>query len=291
MCPQNLKREAMLVPLTQSDPERTRERFRRASEYVRQNLLVDGKFICKHYRECLASSPNQGAFYEGQMSHVGSHYDLTVDGQELRIVVVGQEYGSRHRFVTLEERTAMGDRSKGFKARNPHMRGTTSLLRLMLGRPAGSDWEGELLRFPHPQPAGHIFDGYALVNFLLCSALKTPRANDRSDKGSSSPTMQRNCSEHFRATLEILEPTVIVAQGQAVRSWIERPLGLGRKAPGRYDGPVTPEATRIAGKRVEVLTFNHPSAPGHSGWWGRSPNSKYLKKVVEPTIRSWRARL
>lgn len=128
----------MLARFTQSDPERTRERFRRLREYVRQNLLVDGQFICKHYRKCLASSPNRDAFYEGQMSHLGKHYDLTVDGQELRIVVVGQEYGSRHRCVTLEERTAMGDRSKGFKGRNPHMRGTTSLLRLMLGRTAGS---------------------------------------------------------------------------------------------------------------------------------------------------------
>ena len=85
------------------------------------------------------------------MSHVGKHYDLTVNGQELRIVVVGQEYGSRHRCHTLEERTAMGNRSTGFQGRNAHMKGTTSLLRLMLGRRTGSDPEGELLRFPHPQ--------------------------------------------------------------------------------------------------------------------------------------------
>lgn len=223
------------------------------------------------------------------MSHVGEHYDLSVNGQDLRIVIVGQEYGSRHRCVSLVERTAMVDRNTDFKGRNPHMRGTTSLLRLLLGRPTGSDRERELLRFPHPQPVGHIFDGYALVNFLLCSALKTPRSNDKSGKGSSSSNMRQNCTEHFQATLQILEPTVIVAQGQAIRSWIERPLGLRRKAPSRYDGPVPPESTRIAGKPAQVLTFNHPSAPGHSGWWGRSPGSKYLKTVVEPTIGSWRA--
>lgn len=86
----NLKREAMLIPFIQSDPERTRERFRRLREYVHQNLLVNGRFICNHYRRCLVSSPNRDAFYEGQMSHVGEHYDLNVDGQDLR-VVVGQE--------------------------------------------------------------------------------------------------------------------------------------------------------------------------------------------------------
>jgi len=59
----------------------------------------------------------------------------------------------------------------------------------------------------------------------------------------------------------------------------------------RYDGPMTPETAHLAGRPVDVLTFNHPSAPGHSGWWGRSPNSKYLKLAVEPTIVRWRERV
>ena len=266
------------------------ERFRRLSEYVRENLLVDSRFICKHHRECLTSSPNRDAFYEGQMSHVGSHYDLTVDGQELRIVVVGQEYGSRHRCHTLEERTAMGDRSEGFKNRYPHMKGTTSLLRLMLGRRAGSDWEGELLRLPHPQPVGHVFDGYALVNFLLCSALEEPPSNQGSAKGSSSPTMRRNCTEHFLATLEILEPTVIVAQGLAVRDWMGAPLGLDKRVRPQPTERVRPESVRLYGRTVDLITFAHPSAGYPYNFWGNSPDSEYLQQVVAPTIRTWRAR-
>lgn len=280
-----------MVPFIQSDRDRTRERFRRLCEYERQNLLVDGQFICQHYHACLASSPNRDAFYEGQMSHVGEHYDLTVDGRELRIVVVGQEYGSWHRCVTREERKAMGDRSKGFKGRKPHMRGTTSLLRLLLGRPAGSDCEGELLRFPHPQPVGHIFDGYALVNFLLCSALKEVRLDDRSARGSSSPTMRQNCTKHFRATLEILEPTVIVAQGLDVRDWMGAALGLEKRVRPLPFERVPPEHTRLDGRTVDLITFAHPSAGNPYNWWGNSLDSRYLKKVVEPTIRSWRARL
>ena len=49
------------------------------------------------------------------------------------------------------------------------MRGTTLPRRLLLGREPGTDAEGERLL------DGHIFDGFALVNFLLCSALKQER--------------------------------------------------------------------------------------------------------------------
>ena len=277
----------------QSDPERTGKRFRRLHEYVRQNLLVNGQFICKHYSSCLASSPNPDAFYEGQMSHLGEHYDLTVDGQDFRIVFVGQEYGSRHRCVTLEERTAMVDPKRGFKGRNPHMKGTTSLLRLMLGRAAGvaigrESYCASLILCPRA-----ISSVASPWSISYCARLSRRRESttDRARALRAKPCTEIG-TEHFRATLEILEPTVIVAQGQSVRSWIECPLGLGlrRKPPGRYDGPVTPETTRIAGRPVQVLTFYHPSAP-YTGWWGRSPDSKYFKKVVEPIIRSWRASL
>ena len=153
----------------QSDTERTTRRIQRLQEYVHQHLVANGHFVCKHLPECRASSQNPDAFYEGQMSYVGQHYDLTVDGRELRIVVVGQEYGSWDRCVDLEGRTRMIDRSRArrFKGRNPHMQGTTSLLRLLLGRHTGRDWEGEVLRFADALPVGHIFDGFALVNFLL----------------------------------------------------------------------------------------------------------------------------
>ena len=273
--------------LIRSDPVRTARRIRELDVYVRQNLLAGGEFVCRHYERCRASRSE--FFYEGQMSHVGKHYDLAVDGQALRIVVVGQEYGQNYPRVDLKARTAMIDGSAevGFSKRNPHMAGTTSILRLLLGRQPGADRYDEWL-FQHRTLGGHIFHGFALVNFLLCSALTEPPKGTNAGKGSSSWEMQRNCAEHFLSTLEILEPTVIVAEGQGVRSWIGGPLRLGRKPGARYDGPVTPETTHVAGQRVDVLTFNHPSAPGPSGWWGRSSNSKYLKRVVEPTITSWR---
>ena len=100
--------------------------------------------------------------------------------------------------------------------------------------------------------------------------------------------MRNNCARHFCRTMEILEPTVIVAEGQGVRSWIGGPLGLGSKPTSVYEGPAIPEVARIAGERVDILTFNHLSAAGQSAWWGRLIDSPYLKEVVEPTILRWR---
>lgn len=276
--------------IIQSDPQKTAGRIDELNEYVHRNLLTDGKFVCEHYQACRASGPK--VFYEGQMSHVGKHYDLTVGGRELRIVVVGQEYGQRSCLVDLEARTAMIDGSAGkdFTKRNPHMAGTTSILRLLLGRQAGKDSQGEKL-FQHGARTGHVFDGFALVNYLLCSALTDTPKGMNAGKGCSTQKMKQNCAKHFLRTLEILEPTVIVAEGQGVRRWIGGPLGLGEKHPTQYDGPATPETTCLAGKPVDILTFNHPSASGRSGWWGKSPKSKYLRLVVEPTIERWRSRV
>ena len=86
-------------------------------------------------------------------------------------------------------------------------------------------------------------------------------------KGRSSGVMQRNCAGHFRRTVEILEPTVVVLQGQGVRKWTAESLGIPKQ------GSVLEKAV-INGRDVDVLTFNHPSAPGSSAWWGRSPDSR-----------------
>ncbi|MDE2662643.1 MAG: hypothetical protein OXI39_06520 [Gemmatimonadota bacterium] len=272
-----------------SNPGRTAERITNLEAYVRRNLLAAERFICRHHRDCRGSASPY--FYEGQMSHVGKHYDLLVDGQELRIVVVGQEYGQKCTRVNLVARTAMidGSASEGFQGRNPHMRGTTSILRLLLGGEPGTDVEEERL-FGDGAASAHIFDGFALVNALLCSAVDKPPEGCRAGRGASSPLMRRNCARHFLRTLEILEPTIIVAEGQGVRSWIGGPLGLGPEPPACYKGAAIPEIARIDGKQVDILTFIHPSAPGKPAWWGNSVNSRYLKDFVEPTIARWRNR-
>lgn len=260
-----------------SDPQKTLERIARLDAYIRENLLSDGSFICSNFADCRASRCGL-PFYEGQMSHVGKHYDLELHGRPIRIVIVGQECGHGPKCIERSTRSSIivdGSGKGGFRKRNPHMKGTTSLLRLLLGREPGYDEEGERLL------DGHIFDGFALVNYLLCTALERPRSEAAfgGGKGNSSETMRRNCASHFLRTLEILEPTVIVAQGKGVREWIAlaiQPLQLG---------PMT-EIVEVNGKQVDLLTFAHPSAGGSYGFWGNSLRSKYLRESVTPTIKA-----
>ena len=248
--------------MIRSYPNKTRIRKEKLQEYVRSKLISpSGAFICSDYAGCCRPSREGFYFHEGQMSHLGRHYDLEIDGRPTRIVIMGVHYGQPRECVDLEERREMiSERAQqGFSERNPHMAGVTSTLRLLLGRELGTDEEGEKL-----MQNAHIFDGFALVNYLLCSALKEPR--DPSQKGGgkahSSSAMRRNCSRHLKKTLEILDPTLIVVHGLGVRDWmLKNQLLAHGKSPGEM---------QVNKNRVDVLIFTHPSAGGKYGYWGRA---------------------
>src|SRR5208282_6002087 len=147
------------------------------------------------------------------LEHVGSHYDLEIDGKPMRIVIVGQEYGHPPPRVDLKGRRAMvldtGDKVR-WHDRDPHMKGTTTLLRLLHKRRPGDDAPGEHLTLDSDEPI-HLFQGFALANYLLCS-----RVHEHSERGKPrrqgrpTDTMFRNCTRHFMKAIDILEPTVLL---------------------------------------------------------------------------------
>lgn len=257
--------------------------------YVRQNLLSDGEFVCPHFKDCRRSRREGDSFREGIMSHVGRRFDLELGGRPLRIVIVGQESGwpkgpgarSRGRRVSLETRysvvrdiTGIQRRyyaEPGYAGRNPHMRGTTSALRVIFGKGLGTRYEDEIITPTNGRPF-HIFDGFALVNRLLCSA-----GPQGSSEGHPTPTMFANCADHFGATLRILEPTLVILQGGKVdgrtRSMFERRRSFSEHL---HDA-------RFDGKPVLLCTFTHPSAHGALRW-GDSLEAPYLTDVVVPTL-------
>ncbi len=271
------------------DTVATRGRIARLRRYVQKSLLKDDAFLCGQLDACRASAKPHHQFREGTMSHVGHRYDLTLDGKALRVMVVGQESGlpkdpesswasrvtmeSRHHQVHdvtgLERRYYARD---GWQGRNPHMRGTTSALRLIFGTGLGWDYEGE---FVHPANGKrfHCFDGFALVNRLLCSTgpLQT-------SKGTPTPTMFANCGTHFAATVEILEPTLVILQGRQVAKRVAPILAFDR----RHDEHL--HEAHLGDLRMLVCTFSHPSAHGALRW-GDNPGSPYLEQVVAPTVR------
>ena len=203
--------------------------------------------------------------------------------------MVGQEYGHGPDGVDLVARRKMiADKSgtasrfyaggPNFPPRNPHMRGCTSVLRLLFDKHAGSDYAGEFVDLDGAPV--HVFDCFALVNFLLCSAVPA-ESIDKSlslggRPGRSTRTMHRNCARHFTAQLELLEPTIIVVQGRGVLQWMKIAFD------GLSDEVV--QAIQINGCATRVLAFTHPSAHGKDNW-GINDSTPYLRSVVAPGVQ------
>lgn len=268
------------------EPDDTRERARQLEGYFRKNVLHRRNFCCSSFQECQSS--HTGPFYEGQLHHLGRYYDIHEDGTPLRIAVVGQEYGGPPRRVTMRERRLhVGDSAFASNfvtgdyrgGRNPHMRGTTSILRLLFGRQLGRDYEGEFIQLSNGSET-HIFEAFALTNYLLCSATASPD----SSRGRSTSTMRDNCRRHYRRTLAILNPEVIICQSKGYWSDIRATFDH------LEDLPDPLYRAHIAQKTMLVASFSHPSAPNESNW-GRNESTPYLLNVVKPTAHRIRKRL
>jgi len=129
-----------------------------------------------------------------------------------------------------------------FKAQNGLTRGTAhaglhQFAAAHLGLGLGADHDGEFVNINGERV--HIFECFALVNFLLCSAVPAAEEGAKATHRlagkpvRSTKTMQANCSSHFRAALEILEPTLVVAQGYGVCEWIASAYGSIGATTGR----------------------------------------------------------
>lgn len=246
------------------------------------NVLSPARFCCASQDACRGSLKPGVEMAEGQLSHLGHHYDLKRYGKPLRIMVVGQEDGGLIGHVTLQARYDRIHRVAGLErryyrlpehtGRNFHMRGVTSALRLIFDKGLGTDWDGEFIQTADGDRF-HIFDAFALVNVLLCAAHKPGSAT-----GQATNVMKRNCLKHFAATLEILEPTLLVLQGVGVQNWVAPALGMMEE--------ITPYLARahLRGADPLVCRFSHPSARGKLRWGARL-DASYLIEVVEPTIR------
>jgi hypothetical protein len=269
-----------------TDPTATAARVDRLRDYMAAHVLGPGGFVCTSLTDCRRSAlvardgrekPDR-RFSTGQLSHVGDHYDLTEDGRPLRILVIPMETGREDEGVTLEARGLQlaTSAATAFRARNPHMRGTTQALRLAVGREVGEDRRGELLDLPGAPAPVHLFDCYAMANIRLCSA--TVRGTSTS---TGTGTMSRNCLRHLTATVGILQPTLCIIQGRRVASDLA-PL-IGRRE------PITERLERVhlAGVETLLAAFTHPSARSAGHHWGRL-NAPYLRTVVAPTIREAR---
>ncbi|TCK22770.1 hypothetical protein EV378_6779 [Pseudonocardia endophytica] len=264
-----------------SEPETTAARLELLNEYFARELLGQGGMVCASRDECRRSAlftknaaPRAGvAFAEAQLPHVGQHFDLVEGETALRILIVGMEMGEAEEWISIERRRQqiMASAAKPMMARNPHMQGVTSALRLGLGRPIGADRLGELLDLDEPT---HIFDACATSNVRLCSAHGDGR------KSHGTRFMSDRCLRHLAHTIEILEPTLIIAQGEvgtAINAVVEH----------REDAGAHLSRIIVRGVPTLLVRFTHPSAWGKDGWSGL--NRAYLRNVVVPVMTAARS--
>jgi hypothetical protein len=252
------------------------------SRYCRENIQLGDQFTCQYFNQCRSS--HQGIFYEGQLHHVGNHYDMSTSGLPFQVMVVGQEYGHGPSLVSMDDRSQMvlvqTGLNKTFANRNPHMRGTTSALRQLFGIPLGGDHSDEYLQSPGGERF-HIFDAFALVNYLLCSAVSLGEGR----RGKSTSIMRKNCLVHFKNAIEILEPTVVVVQGKSFWASVQNAFSKLKKI---NDALYSAE---INHQKVMIAVFTHPSTPDNTHNWGRDAKTPYLLGTVVPTIQFIRQEL
>lgn len=270
-----------------SGAETTRRRAASLETYMSANVTGGpGRFRCPSLASCKASAlgghpAGSVSYYKGQLSHVGDHYDLVEDGHPIRILVLGMETGRKKEDVTLQERSReqrpvmLDDPS----ARKPHMKGTTSALRLMLGRRPGPDLEGDMIDLAGG-PRVHVMDAYSLANIRLCSAV---RIGSTSSMGTD--IMSANCLRHLAETVRILEPTLCILQSARTRAALTPQISSQV-----HVGPHLERVT-LAGVDTLVASFVHPYQYGRNkaNDWGSTFSTPYLDEVVAPALR--RARM
>jgi hypothetical protein len=199
----------------------SQQRAQNLQSYYTQHVAKTrlGQMVCKSYSACTESADRRGAeFYEAQGHAVGPCFDLsTEDGVPFRVLVVPMEAGGGETFCSIRHRTdrVLERGGQSIDERNSHMKGVTLALRLAFGLPY-KDWRGlpfmeprdEQVNFTNGRHA-HLFECYAMANLLLCSAV----ADAGSQKSLATSIMRQNCIRHLLATIDILQPTLVISQG------------------------------------------------------------------------------
>lgn len=227
-------------------------------------------FICRSQQMCRTSAMKnpQTAFCGGQGQSVGPSYEVYHDSTPLRVLVIPMESGAESQGVSWAERSeeVAGAGRKPFRQLNPHMRGVLFTLQLAFGLPVG---EAGATHLPISADGNnpHLFESFAMVNLLWCSAVKKGSMSSR-----STGMMRASCARHMRATVGILKPNLVISQGSRLDETLRSSLGVTE--------PVDEAIARcdLDGQSFVWASLRHPTRSWHS------TKLPYFDEVVRPTL-------
>ena len=183
--------------------EKTRDRCRKLLNYYKQVGLNADDFHCNCYAECLNSQKNCNIVkqYSGGTVGITPFYDIFYDGRPIRVLIVGKENGY---MKNTEYGTSANFRENSlnilncinWERKNNHIKGTLMILKNIYG--IDSDY---------------VYSSYALTNLMRCSFQEKDKIDNVSNV-SSTTIMKDNCLKHLIREIEILEPTIVIFQGE-----------------------------------------------------------------------------
>jgi hypothetical protein len=184
------------------DTEKTQARYAALQAYYQTHGLNADSFACRYWSACSTSQkPGNINQYAGGTVGLMPFYDVSYRNQAVRIFVIGKEeshdpnkpYGTASNF---EARSHHCLATIFAQRRTNHIKGTLLTLQRIFG--VESDY---------------VYASYALGNALRCGFQKPDVATNTSAL-QDTPTMWQNCIGYLVREIEILEPTLIIAQGR-----------------------------------------------------------------------------
>ncbi len=225
------------------------------------------EFRCPHTKECKAAANCD--LSRGAEAHLGSGYGKA---KALRVVVVSLDTGATSERMDQRRDRVEALHNKDLREMNPHMRGTTELLKAIYGAKTGESF----------------YELFAMTNTAKCSR-SGESSNMVPDK------LYRNCSKYVVPELECLDPQLIVTQGAKAWNAIELNQPVPAISPvvdDWIDDQAKSEVARdwlrslaieylytlrVAGRDVPVIKTIHPSA--RQGQWQR-----FARTALQPVV-------
>lgn len=184
------------------DREKTKKRMELLYKYYKENGLNSCDFKCEKKNECENSQKDHTKKqFNGGTAAVMPLYDTMFNDTPMRILVIGKEtgymknspYGTSKDF---EENNKNVVNCINWDKKNNHIKGTLMILQYIF------NIETE-----------YVYSSYALSNLLRCSFQDVDKFGNLSGT-KDTKIMRNNCMVHLINEINILEPTIIITQGE-----------------------------------------------------------------------------